>query len=749
MRGRADIEYHVTPDVLVYYTYSQGFRPGGFNRGSSNHLPDASRRKTSTPRRKTYLSDNLTNNEVGWKTMWFDHRLEVNGAVYQENWSNAQVSFFCPQCGLGNLTYNTNGPDYQVKGVELQIAANVWHGPSVNGAAAWNSGKLMNSPSLIGNIPGTAGFGKPLTTFYVKGVATPIQNVYGAQGSPLANSPPFEASLRVRYDWEWGTYLPYVAGRHAAPVALAVGLRQRRGVRPAGLDDLRSVGRHREGQLDGLADRHEHHQYEQEPLHHEPAVHPHGDAHAAASDRAHGRLRLRPTPLTADRLRGGSCGRILPHASRQRRLRRGPERAPAGVRDLLDRRQFAGGRARRRGAARRAPGGPRSSLHAGGRAALSGQDPRGIGDARPARGAASGLPAAAPGEGVLPRRAARGGAGHSRLRAGGGAQSGAARELADTADALRDGGPAGRRGQRRRSRRQARKSPRRDRHRAQHVCRRRDRGGRGPRAPLPARARRSHRGDAPARPDRHEARRARRCGAAARERARAGPGLSRGALRLRAGAAAAAQAPPGAGADPDAARGRARRTCLPHHPGDARDRARRVRAGAARISAAARGDARSRGAAPVDGAHAEDPRPAAGGDRVVPARRADRGRGYGDAYWSLANLKTYRFTDEELAAHARRRSRAAHRARGPLPSVLRARQGARGPRRVRGVVLVLRARQRAEEERMPLPAGVHRAQHPAADRGLHAGVLRARAAAGGARATRRSSSSACRAPARR
>ena len=209
MRGRGDIEYHVTPDILVYYTYSQGFRPGGFNRGSSNHLPDASGvNQYGTP--KTYLSDNLTNNEVGWKTMWFNHRLEVNGAIYQENWSNAQVSFFCPQCGLGNLTYNTNGPDYQVKGVELQVAANVWQGLSVNGAAAWNSGELKNSPALIGNIPGTASFGKPLSTFYVKGVATPIQDVYGAQGSPLANSPPFEASFRARYDWEWGTYLPYV-----------------------------------------------------------------------------------------------------------------------------------------------------------------------------------------------------------------------------------------------------------------------------------------------------------------------------------------------------------------------------------------------------------------------------------------------------------------------------------------------------------------------------------------------------------
>jgi iron complex outermembrane recepter protein len=207
-RGRADLEYHVTPDVLVYYTYSQGFRPGGFNRGSSDHLPNAAGQdQYATP--LTYLSDNLTNNEVGWKTMWFQHRLELNGAVYQENWSNAQVSFFCPQCGLGNLTYNTNGPDYRVKGVELQLAAKVWHGLSVNGSAAWNSSNLVNSPSLVGNIPGTADYGKPLTSFYSSGVLTPIQNVYGAESSPLADSPSFEGNLRVRYDWVWGSYLPY------------------------------------------------------------------------------------------------------------------------------------------------------------------------------------------------------------------------------------------------------------------------------------------------------------------------------------------------------------------------------------------------------------------------------------------------------------------------------------------------------------------------------------------------------------
>jgi outer membrane receptor protein involved in Fe transport len=39
-RSRANLTWHVTPDAMVYYTFSQGFRPGGFNRtGDTNGVP--------------------------------------------------------------------------------------------------------------------------------------------------------------------------------------------------------------------------------------------------------------------------------------------------------------------------------------------------------------------------------------------------------------------------------------------------------------------------------------------------------------------------------------------------------------------------------------------------------------------------------------------------------------------------------------------------------------------------------------
>jgi outer membrane receptor protein involved in Fe transport len=189
-RSRANLSYRITDDVMIYYTWSQGFRPGGFNRGSSGHLPDANGvDQYFTP--ATYSPDSLTNNELGWKTEWFGHRFQFNGAVYQEDWKNTQVEFFDPQGGLGNLTFATNGPNYRVRGVEIQFVARVTEGLTVQGSGSWNSSDQTNSPYLVNNNPKSPTFGQNITS---------VANPYGPLNSPLANSPPFQANLRARYE---------------------------------------------------------------------------------------------------------------------------------------------------------------------------------------------------------------------------------------------------------------------------------------------------------------------------------------------------------------------------------------------------------------------------------------------------------------------------------------------------------------------------------------------------------------------
>jgi iron complex outermembrane receptor protein len=198
-RSRGNLSWKVTADALVYYTWSQGFRPGGFNRGVTGHLPtvpgDSKTDQFITP--ATYQPDSLTNNELGFKTLWLNRHLELDGAIYQEDWKNAQVNFFDPQGGLGNLQFATNGPNYRVRGAELQVVARITDGLTVQGSTSYNNSKQTNSPYLINNNPLSPGFGQPILS---------VANPYGPVGSPLANAPLLQWNLRVRDEIPLGDY---------------------------------------------------------------------------------------------------------------------------------------------------------------------------------------------------------------------------------------------------------------------------------------------------------------------------------------------------------------------------------------------------------------------------------------------------------------------------------------------------------------------------------------------------------------
>ena len=206
-KSRANLSWKVTDDALLYYTWSQGFRPGGFNRQSKPVLNGT----YNTP--LEFAPDTLINNELGWKTQWFNRRLEFNGAVYQEDWKDVQVAVFDPQAGLGNQTFTTNGPNFRVRGVETQIVAKVWRDLTLTGAASWNSSNQMTSPNLTG----------------VNGQSiVPNPNPFGPVNSPLAQSPPFQANLRARYEFAVNDYHAFVqaGGVHQAHSYSQTGLVQ-------------------------------------------------------------------------------------------------------------------------------------------------------------------------------------------------------------------------------------------------------------------------------------------------------------------------------------------------------------------------------------------------------------------------------------------------------------------------------------------------------------------------------------------
>ena len=219
-KSRANVTWHVTPDVLTYFTYSEGFRPGGFNRSTGGVAPfpiidpaaplGATAGPAQFEKPNGYAPDSLTNYEVGLKSEFLDHRVQLNLTAYHMEWDNVQLLFFNPT-ELGNTTFGVNGPNYTVDGGEVQVVAKVTDQLTVQGSGTYNDDRQANSPCLTSNIATSPSFGKCITQIFQKGVgAVSFQNPFGAVGTVPAFSPAFQGDIRGRYDWMIGDYKTFV-----------------------------------------------------------------------------------------------------------------------------------------------------------------------------------------------------------------------------------------------------------------------------------------------------------------------------------------------------------------------------------------------------------------------------------------------------------------------------------------------------------------------------------------------------------
>jgi iron complex outermembrane receptor protein len=201
-RSRANLSWKVTEDALLYYTWSQGFRAGGFNRAPFEaDIPALATGAQATEHGAwvspvAFAPDSLTNNELGWKTMWMDRRIQWNGAIYQENWNHVQIDGGAG--GILSLGVVINGGNYRVRGLETSAVARVTTGLTLEAGAAWNHSELVKEETLLWQD------GTPIDFS-----ALHIPNPGGALGSPLAGAPPFQGNIRARYEFAINGYAPF------------------------------------------------------------------------------------------------------------------------------------------------------------------------------------------------------------------------------------------------------------------------------------------------------------------------------------------------------------------------------------------------------------------------------------------------------------------------------------------------------------------------------------------------------------
>ena len=164
------LSYTPKDNVLLFATISEGYRPGGWNRGGG--IPSVNPAfQTVTA---NYNTDDVDNIEFGWKATLADGSVQLNGNVYFIEWTNMQVTRFDPQ-NVSILTFVENAADADIKGVEADLIWNVDENWTINAAVSINDTELTD----------------------VYGQAVEL----AAVGSQLPLMPDLQTTIRARRDW--------------------------------------------------------------------------------------------------------------------------------------------------------------------------------------------------------------------------------------------------------------------------------------------------------------------------------------------------------------------------------------------------------------------------------------------------------------------------------------------------------------------------------------------------------------------
>jgi outer membrane receptor protein involved in Fe transport len=134
---RINVSWTPNDQVMLYATRSEGFRPGGWNRGGG--IPSVNPEFPNVS--ATYDTDDVTNWELGWKTLFFGNSLRINGSTYFIDWSDMQVSRFDPQ-NVSILTFIENSADSEIFGIETDFTWRATQNFTLSGSISYNDTEL-------------------------------------------------------------------------------------------------------------------------------------------------------------------------------------------------------------------------------------------------------------------------------------------------------------------------------------------------------------------------------------------------------------------------------------------------------------------------------------------------------------------------------------------------------------------------------------------------------------------------------
>jgi len=138
------VQYHPNDDVMLYASWSKGYKTGGWTTRLSNPLPYA----------PGFDEEKATTWELGAKSTLLDRRLQINGALFQTDYKGIQLNF---QQGVSPVIQNAG--DARIRGFEVEVVAAPVDGFTINGSIGYLDAKYTRVDAGAQVAPAAGEFG--------------------------------------------------------------------------------------------------------------------------------------------------------------------------------------------------------------------------------------------------------------------------------------------------------------------------------------------------------------------------------------------------------------------------------------------------------------------------------------------------------------------------------------------------------------------------------------------------------------
>lgn len=141
---KAGANFDVTPDILTYFTFSTGFKSGGWTTRATTPILTA----------PTFNPEKATTYELGFKGKFLNNRLQANLATYLTDYTDLQVTVYS---GISPVTFNA--AQSRIKGVEAEFIVLPVRGLSLGATVGYTDAKYTrkdagtNLGNLFSNTP--------------------------------------------------------------------------------------------------------------------------------------------------------------------------------------------------------------------------------------------------------------------------------------------------------------------------------------------------------------------------------------------------------------------------------------------------------------------------------------------------------------------------------------------------------------------------------------------------------------------